>query len=174
MTLLPEYRIWRLLVFAAVLMTGAGCRFNMNFTGGVIDSELKSLNVELFGNEADISVPYLGQEITRRLQDQFLSRSSLRLSPSDPDVILSGAVVRYSIAPVAISGGEVAVQNRLTIGVRVRYENLRRPDDSWERNFEQFVDYGSSANFASIEKSLIETATDQLAQNIFTESLGKW
>lgn len=159
--------------FAAALMLTA-CSVTYNFTGGTVDPDLNTISVEQLGNEAPIVVPYLALELTNQLQDRFLSQSRLSLTSGQADVIISGAVTNYRVDPVAISGDNRASQNRLTIGVRVKYENTVKPNESWEQNFSSFVDFDSDEDFISIEREKIEEVIEQLTQDVFNKSLGKW
>ncbi len=161
-------------VFIGLLMLCTGCAVNFNLTGGNVDPRLETLAVEQFGNEAQIVVPWLAQEVTNQLQDRFLSQSRLSLTSGDADIIVSGSVTNYSISPVAISGDNTAAQNRLTIGMRVTFENTIDDNESWEQTFSNFVDFNSDQNFTSIERDLVEEILEQLTQDVFNRSIGKW
>ncbi len=152
----------------------SSCKFSIGFNPGPQDDNLKTLNIQAFGNDASLVVPYLAQEFTEELQDRFLSRSRLTLTDGEADVVISGAISNYTIRPVAIAGGETAAQNRLTISVKVKYENNISPNDNWEQTFTNYSDFSSSLNFASEERGLIEEVIDLISQDIFNQALGKW
>ncbi|MFN0200652.1 MAG: LptE family protein [Bacteroidia bacterium] len=153
-----------------------GCQVKFNMTGGgTVDPNLKSMTIANFTNESRLNVPYLAQQFTQELRDRFRSQSRLSLSDANGDIQLSGAIVDYMINPVAISGGTGgATQNRLEITVKVKYENMLNPKENWEKPFKAFFDFPQSTDLASNEQKLISQVTEQLTQNIFTESLGKW
>ncbi|MEM9984806.1 MAG: LPS assembly lipoprotein LptE, partial [Bacteroidota bacterium] len=157
--------------------------FNFTGTARQTDNQLTYLFVDVFTNQAQIVVPYLAQEITIQIQDRFLSQSKLALisansisSPglSDSLVSLSGTVTRYSVDPVAIQEDDLAAQNRLNISVRVNFENGANPDESWENTFSGFIDFDASEDFASQESDLINEVLEQITQDIFSKSIGKW
>ncbi|MEM6766241.1 MAG: LptE family protein [Bacteroidota bacterium] len=160
-------------IFASM---GVGCTTTFNFTGVPAggDDGLETIAIDLFGNQAPVVVPNLAQEFTQQLQDRFISQSRLALIASDADVNVSGSITQYRISPVAISGDERAAQNRLTIGVQVKYENMVTPEDSWDQSFSSFVDFDSDLDFISIEQEKISEIVEQLTQDIFNKSLGKW
>lgn len=162
------------LLLLSWLLTLVGCSVNFNLTGGNVDPKLQTLAVEQFGNEAQIVVPWLAQEVTNQLQDRFLSQSRLSLTSGDADVIISGSVSTYFISPVAISGDNTAAQNRLTIGMRVKFENTIDDNDSWEQSFSSFVDFNSDRDFASLERDLVNEILEQITQDVFNRSIGKW
>ncbi len=159
------------------MLLGIGCSVGFNFTGvpkGSVTSNLESISIELFGNQAPIIVPELAQVFTEGLQDQFISQSRLKVTNGDADVILSGTITNYAVTPVAITGDERAAQSRLTIGVRVSYENTVVPEESWEQSFSKFIDFDADEDFVSLEEELYQEVNEQLIQDIFTKSLGDW
>ncbi len=159
----------------AVLFLQAGCfKFNIGFSPGVQNVNLKTIAVRSFGNEAELVVAYLAQEFTETLQDEFLRRSRLSLTTGDADIEISGTIINYSVTPSAISSGETAAQNRLTISVRVKYDNHVEESDSWESTFSKFSDFDATQNFASVERDLIAEVNDQLVAAIFNQVFGKW
>ncbi|MEL6672258.1 MAG: LptE family protein [Bacteroidota bacterium] len=163
------------LFLASCLLTGC-FTVNFNWTGTLTntDSNLETLFVDQFTNEAPIVVPYLAQEVTNQLQERFLNQSRLTLTDGAADIELSGSVVRYNVAPVAITGSTEASQNRLTIAIRINFLNNQDEDDSWEQTFTKFVDFDAREDFASIEEDKINEILEQVTQDVFTKSLGKW
>lgn len=163
------------ILFFACLSFSA-CKFTVNFTGGNVDASLKTIFIDQVGNTASLVVPFVSQDMTTALQDIFLSRSRLSLATDNADVILSGNVTQYSISPTAISGGEVAAQNRLSITVSMMYENTLNPNDSWPspKSFTGFTDFSADIDFSSREQEFAAEAIEQVVQKIFNESLGKW
>lgn len=150
-----------------------------NFTGGgEIDARIKTLSVVPFTNESPLVVAYHSQQFTEQLRNRFLQQSNLSLLANNGDIQLSGAIISYAISPVAVSGGTTAnagaAQNRMEISVKVKYENRINPIENWEQTFRRFEDFNASTPIASVERELIEKINDQLTQDIFSKSLGKW
>jgi len=152
----------------------SSCSVAFNFTGGSVDTSLETLFVDNFSNEAEIVVPYLGQLTTEKLQDRFLTQSRLSLTSGNADVALSGAITRYTVLPTAISGQDRAEQNRMTIGVRVNFENNQDANESWEQTFSGYIDFDADLDLSSIEREQIEEILEQITQDIFSKSIGKW
>lgn len=164
------------LVLFLSLVLSSGCSFNFGFSPGpgAQNPNLNTIAVRTFSNESELVVAYLSQEFTESLQDEFLRRSRLALTTNDADVEISGTIINYSVTPSAISSGETAAQNRLTISIRVIYDNRVEPGDNWEKTFTKFSDFDATQNFASVERDLIEEVNDQLVAAIFNEVFGKW
>lgn len=160
------------MLFIAIACTS--CAVTFNFTGGGKPTGLETLSVKNFINEAQIVVPYLAIEVTEQLQDRFVSQSKLSLTSGAADVVLEGSITRYTVLPVAISGNERAAQNRLTIAIKVKFDNNVDPNESWEQTFTGFVDFDADEDFSSIERDQIDEVLDQITQDIFSKSIGKW
>ena len=173
-----NYILSRVLKVSLFLLLPAilwSCKVTFNTSGGVADSSLETLNVEQFINEAEIVVPYLAQEVTQQIQDRFLNQSKLTLtSGGGADIKLGGSITRYTMLPVAISGNDRAAQNRLTIAIKVKFDNFVEPNDSWEQNFSRFVDFDADEDFSSVEADKINEVLEQITQDIFSKSIGKW
>lgn len=171
--------IGRVLCLISLLGLNTGCvRVNFNFTGGNVDATLSTLFVDKFSNEADIVIPYLAQEVSQQLQDRFLSQSRLTLTSGAADVSLSGSIVRFSVLPVAIQSSQTGVnsaaQNRLSIEVRVQFKNNVNPDDGWEQVFRGFTDFDADEDFSRVEREKINLVLEQITQDVFSKSIGKW
>ena len=158
-----------------IMVLLAGCKVGFNFSGGgAVDPRLQTISIDNFTNEAAVVVPYLAQEVTQQMQDRFLNQSRLKLTSGDADLRINGAITRYQVSPVAISGDTRAEQSRLTIAVRVSFENTIEPADSWENTFSKFIDFDATLDFSSIERDQINEVLEQITQDVFTKSVAKW
>ena len=161
------------LLACLALFMGA-CVPTFNFTGGNVDPRLKTLAVDQFINEAPIIVPALDQDFTQALQDRFLSQSRLTLATDNADIFISGVITGYRVDYVAIQGDDRAAQNRLSVSVRAKFENNVDERENWEQTFNSFVDFNADDDFTAIEPTLIKDILEQLTQDIFNKSIGKW
>ncbi|MEZ4774891.1 MAG: LptE family protein [Bacteroidia bacterium] len=164
----------KVLVTFGLALSVVSCQISFNFTGGKADNSLQTLSISQFINEADIVVPYLAQETTQQLQDRFLSQSRLTLTSGAADVELGGSITRYTMLPVAIQGDDRAAQNRLTITVKVKFVNNVDPAESWDQTFSKFIDFDSEEDFTSVERDRINDVLEQITQDVFSKSIGKW
>ena len=55
---------------------------------------------------------------------------------------------------MAIKANETAGKNRLTIAIKVKYNNSLNTEDSFEKTFSRYRDYESSQNISDIEDDL--------------------
>ena len=112
--------------------------------------------------------------MTEKLKDKFVGQSSLQLADFDADLQFSGYISQYDVRPVAIQGNETAASNRLTVAISVKYVCEKYPEDSWDKNFSQFSDYGSTQNLSDVEADLVSDIVDRLAQDVFNKVLANW
>jgi hypothetical protein len=161
-----------MLILMPVFFSGCGI---YSFTGGQF-SGAKTFSVGYFKPQAGLATPLYAQRFTESMKDLLLAQSPLKLSENDGELTYSGSIVDYSTAPVAIQSGaaETASLNRLTISVKVKYENKLEPDLGFERTFTKFADFDANQDLFSIEESLWGLINDQLTQEIYNASLGNW
>lgn len=151
----------------------ASCKY-YNFTGtGKIDAD--SFQVNYFQNNAPIVEPGIERTFTLALQDLIQNQTSLTLTNSGGDLVYEGEIVEYRIAPMTATADQRAAQNRLTIGVNVRFVNNKNPDENFEKRFSFYYDYtGSEQLVGSQLTTALEAIYERITQDIFNASLAKW
>ncbi len=150
-----------------------GCKY-YNFTGtGKIDAE--TFQVNYFQNTADLVEPGIERDFTLRLQDILQSQTSLNLVNQGGDLLYEGEIVEYRITPMTATADQRAAQNRLTIGVMVRFTNKNKEEDDFEKRFSFFYDYPANEQMSG---NTLTTALDEIftriTQDVFNASLAKW
>ena len=145
-----------------------------SFTGASIPTEAKTISVKYFNNKAATVQPALSQVFTERLKDMFLEQTNLTLSENEGDLAFSGHISKYQIKPMAIKANETAGKNRLTIAIKVTYNNSFNAENNFENTFSRFRDYDSSQNISDIEDALIEEITNELAEDVFNKAFVNW
>ncbi|MDR1225555.1 MAG: LPS assembly lipoprotein LptE [Prevotellaceae bacterium] len=165
---LAEYLLISLLLLSA-------CSVRYSFSGASIPIEANTFSVKLFQNMAPVVVPSLSSTFTEALKMKMLTGTRLNQTDEDnADLSFEGEITGYSIAPKAITADEVAKQNRLTITVRVKFENRVDPKQNYDKSFSQYDDYNSEVNFASVETGLIDNITQNLVEDIFNAAVANW
>jgi len=145
-----------------------------SFTGASIPKEAKTISVDYFTNKAATVQPNLSQVFTERLKDMFLEQTNLSLSENEGDLNFSGYISKYQIKPMAIKANETAGQNRLTIAVKVTYNNSLDSENNFEHTFSRYRDYDSSENISDMEGDLIKEISEELAEDVFNKAFVNW
>ncbi|MCO5725725.1 LptE family protein [Robiginitalea marina] len=149
-----------------------------NFTGGDVGSA-QTFQVNYFQNYATQSPgsvfdPALDRDFTLALQDVILNQTSLDLVSSGGDLVYEGEIVEYRISPMTATAEQRAAQNRLTIGVNVRFYNNTKEDVNFEQRFSFFYDYPATSQLASVRDEAHLEIFDRITQEIFNRSLADW
>ncbi len=160
-------------LFLTVFLSLASCGI-YSFTGGNT-GDAKTIQIDFFPNTAALVEPGLSQDFTISLQDLFVRQTNLNLVPSGGDLQFEGEIVTYRITPMSATADQRAAQNRLTIGVNVRYYNNLVEEDNFEKRFSFYYDYPGSEQLigSTLEDAWVEIF-NRINQDIFNASVAKW
>lgn len=164
----------RLAILFVVLFALSGCKIALN--GASIPAEMKTVNVQVFENNAPLVVPYLSSQFTEELKTRIRNQTSLNITANDPQGVFSGNITGYSITPEAITDNNnpVAGANRLTISISVKYTNNLNPKQSFEESFSRFKVFKLTGSLQAMEQGLIKDVTAQLTEDIFNRAFAQW
>jgi Lipopolysaccharide-assembly len=145
-----------------------------SFTGASIDPEIKTFSVSYFPNNAPLVQPTLSQSFTDALKEKLTSQTDLILVKSGGDLRFSGEITGYSTRPIAIQGNETAAMNRLSVTIKVQFENTFDDKQSFETSFTRYQDYESSLSLSAVEGTLIDEINEQLVEDVFNKAVVNW
>lgn len=153
-----------------------------SFTGSSLKDE-KTIQINEFPNNAALVNPTLSQQFSTDIQNRFLQRTTLKGTKENPDILVEGEITDYSITPTTISsnttqtsaGGVInESQNKLTITVKVHYENKLHPDLSFDRTYTDEAVFNSSLSQSDIEASQVRIVTERIINKIFNDIVANW
>ena len=105
----------------------------------------------------------------------FNNRTRLALTNSeDADLQIEGEITGYQQTSVAIQANETAGKNRLTMTVRVRYQNNKDEDKSFDRSFSAYEDFDNNLTLMQAESALLDSILEQLVGQIFNSIAMDW
>lgn len=145
-----------------------------SFTGASIPPEAKTVSVDYFPNHAQLVNPLLSNNFTNALRDAMTNQTTLDVVETGGDLAFEGEITDYRTMPVAITSGQTAAMNRLTITVKVRFSNRIDETKDFEQSFSRYEDYPSDQDLNSVQESLTATIVDQLIEDIFNKALVNW
>lgn len=167
-------KIFSLIIVIALASISCGS-INYSLTGATIPEGAETFQVNYFQNTAAIVEPGIERTFTVDLQDIILNQTSLNLTNSGGDLVYEGEVTEYRISPMSATADQTAAQNRLTIGVNVRYFNRKNEDDDFEKKFSFYYDYPATTQLIGSDlDTAIEEIFERITQDVFNESLAKW
>ncbi len=164
--------LFKILILLFVLSTQS-CGI-YSFTGGSA-GDAKTIQIDYFPNNAPLVEPSLSTVVKTKLEDRFLQQTNLDLVKDAGDLVFSGEITKYRISPAAATSSQIAAKNRLTIGIKVRFENKLDPDKNFDKTFSHFYDY--SANdmlIGSVLEEAFDVILEKITQDIFNEALAQW
>lgn len=165
------FKIYFAIPFFVMMTSLTSC---YSFRGISIDPEVFTFYVDDFELNALNAPVTLDQDFSEALRDKIRRETRLTLSEVDPDLIFSGAIVRYDVTALDPVQGERTALNRLTIGIRVEYESMKNEEDKWQRTFSFFEDFPADQNLADVEIQLIETIFEQITEDVFNAAFSNW
>lgn len=160
------------IVLSVVIFTA--CKVSYSFTGAAIAPTIKTFSVYYFPNRARLINPSLSQLFTDGLQDKLIKQTSLSQISEDGDLEFSGQITDYDVKPMNISEGDLAAQNRLTIGVKVKFTNNKDHEQDWEKSFTAYEDFDSNNSLNDVEDTLVPEIIKKLTDDIFNASIANW
>ncbi len=153
-----------------------------SFTGSSLTDE-KTVQINEFPNNATLVNPALSQQFSTDIQNRFLQRTTLKGTKENPDLLIEGEITDYTITPTTISsntsqtpaGGVIQqAQNKLTITVKVHYENKIHPDSSFDRTYTDEAAFNSNLSQSDIEASQVKIVTERIINKIFNDIVANW
>lgn len=163
------------LKFIAVLLGFFILNGCYTLSGSSIKPEWETIRISTFPNYAPYQNPNLSQQFTNELQDIFNNRTKLNLSTDDnSDLLIDGEITGYQQTSVAIQANEVAGKNRLTMSVRVRYQNNQDESKSFDRSFSAYEDFEANLTLQQAEGALLDSILEQLTTQIFNAIAMDW
>ena len=164
------------LFFILLLFESCG---NYSFTGASIPEGTKTFQVNFFENQTGNSMgsifePGLDRDFTVALQDILQNQTNLELVTSAGDLIYEGEIIEYRVSPMTATSNLQAAQNRLNVAVNVRFINIKKEEDDFERKFTFYFDYPAEVQLLNIKSEAHDIIFERITQDIFNASLAKW
>lgn len=168
-------KILRIPTIVFILIMCISCSVKYSFTGASISSETKSFQVNYFQNNSTLVEPGIDRDFTNKLIDLLINQTSLELVKSKGDLIFEGEIVEYRISPTTATANNTAAQNRLTIGINVRFFDKNDSESDFEKRFSFYYDFpGNSQLIGSQKETAVDEIFERITQDIFNEALAKW
>lgn len=167
-------RILFFCIMSLLLTMAAGCMVKYSLSGASIPPDAKTFSVAYFPNNAPMVAPILSATLTDALVDKFSRQTRLTQVDEGGDFAFEGEITGYSSTTASVSSNDYALQNRLTITIKVRFTNAVDDTMSFNKNFSAYADYDSSRLLTEVEQELITQIVEQLVTDIFQASASNW
>jgi hypothetical protein len=162
-------------VFFAVVLCSC-----YSFTGNSIPPHLTTLSIATAEDESTFGDALLRERLTQQLITRFRNDNSLRLVQENATANLSATIVSVVEETVALSPAGATLQTaeseldrKMTVTVRVRYEDRVKKVQVWEKNFTQFRNYPVAQGF-SARVSAVDVAVTRIAEDVLLAVVSGW
>lgn len=157
-------------------LTLTSCKVSYSLSGASIAPEVQTVTINYITNNAALVLPSLSPTLTEGLQDRFTRQTRLTVTREGGDMNFEGEITNCSSAPSAVSSNEnaPAVQNRLSVTVRIRFTNAKQPEYNFDKSFTAYQDYPSADLLQTVESQLIPVIVEQLVEDIFNSAVSNW
>lgn len=166
-----KYTTFILILLVSSTFSGCGA---YSFTG-VKTGDAKTFQVNRFENTSLLIEPGLERDFKLALEDLIQNQTNLGLVPSNGDLVYEGEITNYRISPTTATSQNTAAQNRLTIGVKIRFYNTLNEEEDLDQSFSFFYDYPGRSQLVGGQKTTAhEEIFERLTQDIINATLARW
>lgn len=163
------------LAIAAIVACACGYKVTYNLSGGSIPPAAQTFSVAYFPNNAPMVAPTLSNVLTEGLRDKFSRQTRLEQVEEGGDFAFEGEITNYTSNTSSVSSGDYALQNRLTITVKVSFQNAIDQTTSFSnKTFSSYADYDASQLLIDVQDQLIEEIVEALVNDIYMAAAGNW
>ena len=167
-----KYLKYIFLLSTAITILGCGA---YSFTGASVPEGTKTFQVNRIENNALLVEPGLERDFKIALEDLIQNQTNLSLVTTGGYLVYEGEITTYRISPTTATSQNTAAQNRLTIGVKIRFYNTKKEDDDLESSFSFFYDFPGSAQLVGGQKTTAhEEIFERITQDVFNATLARW
>ncbi|HIE04170.1 MAG TPA: hypothetical protein EYP61_05370 [Candidatus Latescibacteria bacterium] len=147
-----------------------GCSY-YSFSGGGLPPYIRTVSVPPFEpGEVQVVVPGMEEELARAVVDTLLAGTSLKVVGGGADAVLEGKVVSVREEPFTYTPDEMAKQWRLSIILRIRFEDVVKHKVLWEDELTVWGVYKEGEG----REGAMEEAKRMLAEEVAGRMLGGW
>lgn len=110
----------------------SSCGYALAGRGSFLPAYIKTLGIPMFTNATPFQT--VEQLFTQKVRLEFQSSRRYTVVPSDENVdgIVRGEITGISLAPVGLNDQQLASRVRVTVSVKVKFEDVKEQKTLWE------------------------------------------
>ena len=152
----------------AVLSAGivsSSCGYALAGRGSFLPDYIRTLGIPMFGN----ATPHQSVEqiFTQKVRLEFQTSRRYTVVPGDEGVdgVVRGQIESISLAPVSLNDQQLASRSRVTVVVKVQFEDVKAGKTLWENPALSFSDEYELANPSSGQDVSAFVGNDRVAMD---------
>lgn len=159
-------------ILLSLLFVSVGCTYS--FKGGSVPPHLKTVAIPIVEDQSGYGDPALRDLLTAQLVQRFTSDNTLQLADrNSADSIIEGVITNVKDAPLVLQGGEQVAQRRITVTVRMTFQDLKLKKKVWEKEFNNWGNYPSGGGLTQRNDGVRE-AVRKLTEDVLNETVAGW
>ncbi len=173
----------RFLASVPLIAAGVGtasCGYALSGRGSFLPDYIKTLGIPMFGNTTPYQV--VEQIVTQKVRLEFQSSRRYVVVPSDEGVdgVVRGQIANISLSPVSLNDAQLASRIRVTVVVKIQFEDVKAQKVLWENPSLSFSDeYELASNstgtdvsaFVGNERIAVDRLSTDFARSIVSAIL---
>ena len=164
----------RILALGLAVLAVTACGI-YSFSGTSIKPDVKTITINYVEYKAMKVNPSLSNDLTEAIRNQFRRMTNLEQVDMDGDLEITGQVTGYDVRASAVTAGDVAAMNRLTVTVKVDFTNRKYPEEDFTgKSFSAYGDYESTTSLDAVESTLCAEIVDKIVEDIFNATVAQW
>ncbi len=145
------------------------------FRGNNPPEGIKSLAVPTFQDISGFSEAGLKENFTEALKTKIIGDNTFIIADKNKaDGILNCTIINVKDEALVISGNENVTKRKITISVKVSFENLKKQKKIWEKQYDNWGEYNSSDISFSARATGISTAEGKICDDILIDITSNW
>lgn len=150
----------------------AGCPYS--FTGASVPPHIKTISISLFDDQSGFGEPDLRERLTGKLIERFVRDNTLEVTDkTNADSNLEGVILSVQQEPAIMEKGETVTKYRVTIAIKVTYEDNKLKKKVWEKQFSNWGIYEIEGGPESRQIG-INDAIEKISEDILLETVSGW
>ena len=165
-------RIFLSLVCFSFFIALSSCTYS--FKGGSVPPHLKTIAIPIVEDQSGYGDPTLRDLFTQKLVERFTNDNTLRLTDRNTaDSMLEGVVTDVKDAPEVLQGGEQVTLRKITVTVRMTFQDLTLRKKVWEKSYSDWGNYPSGGGLTQRNEG-VQTAVEKLTEDILNDTVAGW
>lgn len=161
--------------FTLISILFVSCSISYKLNGASIDYALtKTISIEDFPIKAALVYAPLAVNFNDELKAKYADQTKLEQVRQNGDLQISGAITGYSLSPQAVKADAYAAQTRLTIRIKVKFENKKNSSENFEKEFSAYRDFDATELLTDVQDSLCNDMIKELVEEIFNATVANW
>jgi hypothetical protein len=160
------------LAYFSFFIVLSGCTYS--FKGGSVPPHLKTVAIPIVEDQSGYGDPTLRDLFTQKLVELFTNDNTLQLTDRNTaDSMLEGVVTDVKDAPEVLQGGDQVTLRKITVTVRMTFQDLKLRKKVWEKSFTNWGTYPSGGGLTQRNDG-VQTAVEKLTEDILNDTVAGW